>query len=86
MKLVPAIVGEVVILLIVLGIVWLVLREFVRIALKVIAAAAVVTAVALWLGFLDRTFVEDILATAGDWVISMIRAVTDWITMAAIAA
>ena len=82
---VPAIVGEVVVLLIVLAIVWLVLREFVRIALKVIAVVAILGALALWLGFLDRTFVADILATVGDWVMSTIRAAVDWITLAAIA-
>lgn len=83
-ELVPAIVGEVVVLLVVLVMVWLVLREFVRIALKVIAVAAVLTILALWLGVLDQTFVMDFLATVGDWVMSVFRAARDWITMAAI--
>ncbi len=85
-ELVPAIVGEVVVLLIVLGIVWIVFREFVKVAMKVIVPVAILTALALWLGVLDRTFVGDILVTAGDWVMSAIRTVGDWIAMAAIGA
>ncbi len=85
-ELVPAIVGEVVVLLIVLGVVWILFREFVRVAMKVIVPVAILTALALWLGVLDRTFVADILVTAGDWVMSAIRTVGDWIAMAAIGA
>ncbi len=66
----PAIVGEVVVLLIVLAIVCLVLREFVRVTLKVIAAVAALTALAIWLGFLDQTVVLDFLVQVGDWVMS----------------
>ena len=85
-ELVPAIVGEVVILLVVLGVIWLVLRELVRIALKVIAVVAVVVAVALWLGFLDSTFVADTLTAVGDWVMTMVGSAVDWVAMAAMAA
>lgn len=85
-ELVPAIVGEVVILLVVLGVIWLVLRELVRIALKVIAVVAVVVAVALWLGFLDSTFVADKLAAVGDWVMTMVGSAVDWVVMATMAA
>ncbi len=85
-ELVPAIVGEVVILLVVLGVIWLVLRELVRIALKVLAVVAIVVAVALWLGFLDSTFVADTLAAVGDWVMTMVGSAVDWVAMAAMAA
>lgn len=85
-ELVPAIVGEVVILLVVLGVIWLVLRELVRIALKVIAVVAVVVAVALWLGFLDSTFVADTLTAVGDWVMTMVGSAVDWVVMATMAA
>lgn len=80
-----AIVGEVVVLLIVLAIVCLALREFLRIALKVVAAVAILTAVAVWLGFLDQTLVLDILVRVGDWVMSGVYRARDWITMAAAA-
>lgn len=80
-----AIVGQLVILLVVLAIVCLVLRELVRIALKVIAAVAILTAVALWLGLLDQTLVLDILARVGDWVMAGFHKARDWVTMAAIA-
>lgn len=85
-ELVPAIVGEVVILLVVLGVIWLVLRELVRIALKVLAVVAIVVAVALWLGFLDSTFVADTLTAVGDWVMTMVGSAVDWVAMAAMAA
>lgn len=79
-----AIVGELVVVLIVLAIVCLVLREFLRVALKVIAVVAILTAVALWLGLLDETLVLDFLATVGDWVMSGVRKAGDWVTMTAI--
>ena len=80
-----AIVGEVVILLVALAIVCLALKEFLRIALKVIAAVAILTAVAVWLGILDQTLVLDVLVRVGDWVMSGVYRARDWITMAATA-
>ena len=80
-----AIVGQVVILLIVLAIVCLLLREFVRVVLKAVAVVAILTAVAIWLGLLDQTLVLDVLVRLGDWVMSGVRRAGDWVTMAAIA-
>jgi len=77
--LVPAIVGQVVLSLIVLGVVWVALQRFLRVAAKVIAVVVALTALALWLGFLDRTTVVEILATVGDRVLAAIRAAVDWI-------
>lgn len=80
-----AIVGEVVILLIVVAIVCLILREFVRVVLKTVAVVAILTAVAIWLGILDQTLVLDVLVRVGDWVMSGLRRAGTWVTTAAIA-
>ncbi len=85
-ELVPAIVGQVVLLLIVLGVVWVALRQFPRVAVKVIAVVVVLTALAIWLGFLDQTIVVEMLATVGDGVMAAIRAAVDWIATALSAA
>ena len=80
-----AIVGQVVILLIVVAIVCLVLREFLRAVLKAVAVVAILTAVAIWLGILDETLVLDVLVRVGDWVMAGLRRAGAWVTTAAIA-
>ena len=74
----PALVGQLVVVLLVLGLVWMLFREFMRVALKVIVPAAILMAVAVWTGLLDRTMAGDILVTVGESVLTGIRAVADW--------
>ncbi len=79
----PALVGELVVVLLVVGLVWLLFREFVRVALKVVVPAGILMALAVWTGLLDRTVAGDVLATVGDSVLTGIRAVADWARSAA---
>lgn len=73
----PALVGEVVILALVIGLVWVVFREVARVAVKVLLPAALLLAGAVWLGWLDETTVGNTLVAVGDGVMTGIRAVAD---------
>lgn len=80
----PALVGEFVVLLLLLGIVWMVFREFLRIVLKVVVPVAILTALAVWLGYLDETLVGDVLTAIGEGLLTAIRYVAEWITSVAL--
>ncbi len=81
----PALVGELVVLLLLLGIVWMVFREFLRVVLKVLVPAAILTALAVWLGYLDETLVGNALTAVGEGLLAAVRYVADWIAAAAFA-
>lgn len=76
----PALVGELVILILLVGLVWAVFREVARVALKVIVPVGIVTGLAVWLGLLDQTVVGTTLAAVGEGVLTGIHSVADWIT------
>lgn len=80
----PALVGELVVLLLLLGIVWMVFREFLRVVLKVIVPVAILTGLAVWLGYLDETLVGDALTVVGEGLLTAIRYVAEWITSVAL--
>ncbi|MCY4400570.1 MAG: hypothetical protein OXE96_14720 [Gemmatimonadetes bacterium] len=79
----PALVGELVVLLLAIALVWIVFKEFMRIALRVIVPVAILTGLALWLGLLDETVVGDTLVAVGEGVLTGIRTVAHWVTTAA---
>ena len=72
---IPVILGGALILLLVLGLVALLLRDFVRIALKIIALAVILGGVAMWFGWLDSSQVGEIMSAVGEWVMSMYNSV-----------
>ncbi len=80
----PALVGELVVLLLLLGIVWMVFREFLRVVLKVVVPVAILTALAVWLGYLDETLVGNTLAAVGEGLLAAIRYVAEWVTSVAL--
>lgn len=75
----PALVGEVVVLVLAVGLVWVVFREVARVALKVLLPAGVLVGVAVWLGWLDQTMLGNTLVAVGDGVMNGIRSVADWL-------
>lgn len=85
----PALVGEVVILALVAGLVWVVFREVARVAVKLLLPAGLIVAVAVWLGWLDETTVGNTLVAVGDGVMTGIRAVAgtvaDWVAATSLA-
>lgn len=85
----PALVGEVVILALVAGLVWVVFREVARVAVKLLLPAGLIVAVAVWLGWLDETMVGNTLVAVGDGVMTGIRAVAgtvaDWVAATSLA-
>lgn len=80
----PALVGELVVLLLVLGVVWMVFREFMRVVLRVVVPVAILTGLAVWLGLLDETMVGNVLTAVGEGLLNAIRAVAAWVTSAAL--
>lgn len=79
----PALIGELVFLILAVALVWIVFKEFMRIAIRIIVPAAILLGVAVWVGWLDQTAVGNVLAAVGDGVLTGIRAVADWIAAAA---
>ena len=79
----PALIGELVFLILAVAVVWIVFKEFMRIAIRIIVPAAILLGVAVWVGWLDETAVGNVLATVGEGVMTGIRAAADWITTAA---
>ena len=79
----PALVGELVVLLLLVGVVWFVFKEVARVALKFIIPAAIVMGLAVWLGLLDQTVAGNILEGLGNGVLTGIRVVAGWVTSAA---
>jgi hypothetical protein len=72
---IPVVLGGAVILLLVLGLVVLLLRDFVRIALKIIALVVILGAVAMWFGWLDSSDAGEVMSSVGEWVMSMYNSV-----------
>lgn len=79
----PALIGELVVFVLLFGLTWMIFREFVRIALKVLVPAAILLGAAVWLGLLDSTMVGNLLVAVGEGVITGIRTVADWIAVTA---
>ena len=79
----PALIGELVFLILAVAVVWIVFKEFMRIAIRIIVPAAILLGVAVWVGWLDETAVGNVLAVVGDGVLTGIRAVADWLATAA---
>lgn len=79
----PALVGELVVFALLLAVTWMIFKEFARIALRVLVPAAILMAVAVWLGLLDKTMAGDMLVAVGEGVITGIRTVADWIAVTA---
>lgn len=75
---VPAVVGEIVVLALILAIVSAVFRELARAAVKVLLPVGLLVAVAVWLGLLEQTLVERALATIGEKVLDGVRALAEW--------
>ena len=79
----PALIGELVFLVLAVALVWIVFKEFMRIAIRIIVPAAILIGVAVWAGWLDETAVGNVLAAVGEGVLTGVRAVADWIAAAA---
>lgn len=77
---VPVLIGGALILLFVLGLVVLLLRDFVRIALKIIALVVILGGVAMWFGWLDSSLAGNYLSAVGEWVMSAYNAIGDRFT------
>ncbi len=80
---IPVLLGGAVVLLLVLGLVVLLLRDFVRMALKIIVLVAILGGVAMWFGWFDSSFLGDFLSAVGDWVMSVYSSVRGQVTGAA---
>ena len=78
----PGLVGELVVLVLLLAVVWVVFKEVTRMALKIIIPAALIMGVAVWAGVLDETIAGNILVSVGEGVLTGIRVVAGWITSA----
>lgn len=79
----PALVGELVFLVLAVALVWIVFKEFMRIAIRILVPAAILLGVAVWVGWLDETAAGNLLAAVGEGVMTGVRAVADWIAAAA---
>ena len=79
----PALVGQLVVLLLLVGVVGAVFKEVTRMALKILIPVGLLMGVAVWLGVLDETVAGNLLTTLGEWVITAIRVVAGWVTSVA---
>lgn len=79
----PALIGELVFLVLAVALVWIVFKEFMRIAIRIIVPAAILLGVAVWVGWLDETAAGNVLAAVGEGVLTGVRAIADWIAAAA---
>ncbi len=79
----PALIGELVFLVLAVALVWVVFREFMRIAIRIIVPAGILMGLAVWTGLLDETVAGNVLATVGEGVMTGVRAVADWIAATA---
>lgn len=79
----PALIGELVFLILAVALVWIVFKEFMRIAIRIIVPAAILLGVAVWVGWLDETAAGNVLSAVGEAVLTGVRAVADWIATAA---
>ncbi len=83
---VPAMIGELVVLVVIVAVVAAVFREVARAAIKVLVPVGLVVAVAVWLGLLEQTMVERALAAIGDTVMGGIRDLADWVATTTVSA
>lgn len=79
----PALIGELVFLVLAVALVWIVFKEFMRIAIRIIVPAGILLGVAVWVGWLDETAAGNLLAAVGEGVLTGVRAVAGWIAEAA---
>ena len=79
----PALVGQLVVLLLLVGVVGAVFKEVTRMALKILIPVGLLMGVAVWLGVLDETVAGNLLTTLGEWVITAIRVAAGWVTSVA---
>ena len=79
----PALIGELVFLVLAVALVWVVFKEFMRIAVRIIVPAGVLLALAVWTGLLDETVAGNVLAAVGEGVMTGVRTVADWIATTA---
>lgn len=79
----PALIGELVFLVLAVALVWVVFKEFMRIAVRIIVPAGILMALAVWTGLLDETVAGNVLAAVGEGVMTGVRTVADWIAATA---
>ena len=79
----PALIGELVFLVLAVALVWMVFKEFMRIAIRIIVPAGILVALAVWTGLLDETVAGNVLAAVGEGVMTGVRTVADWIATTA---
>lgn len=79
----PALIGELVFLVLAVALVWVVFKEFMRIAVRIIVPAGILMALAVWTGLLDETVAGNVLASVGEGVMTGVRTVADWIATTA---
>ncbi len=66
----PALIGELVFLVLAVALVWVVFKEFMRIAVRIIVPAGVLLALAVWTGLLDETVAGNVLVAVGEGVVT----------------
>jgi len=76
---VPAVVGEIVVLAVIVAVVSAVFRELTRTAVKALLPVGLLVAVAVWLGLLEQTLVERFLAAVGGKVLDGVRWLAEWV-------
>jgi len=79
----PALIGELVFLVLAVALVWVVFKEFMRIAIRIIVPAGILLGLAVWTGLLDETVAGNVLAAVGERVMTGVRTVADWIATTA---
>lgn len=70
-------IGGVLVLLFVLGLVVLLLRDFVRITVKIVALVVILGGVAMWFGWLDSSLARDFLSAVGEWAMAAYNSLAD---------
>lgn len=65
------------------ALVWVVFKEFMRIAVRIIVPVGILMALAVWTGLLDETVAGNVLAAVGEAVMTGVRTVADWIATTA---
>ena len=79
----PALIGELVFLVLAVALVWVVFKEFMRIAIRIVIPAGILMGLAVWTGLLDETVAGNVLAAVGEGVMTGVRTVADWIATTA---
>lgn len=79
----PALIGQGVVLAGAVCFVWVVFREFVRVAIKIAVPVGILAALAIWSGLLDGTTIGGVLAAVGEGVVGGVLSLVEWIAAAA---